>query len=193
MSTMPAEKLYSYADLLEWDDGKRYELYDGEPVAMASPTDVHQEISVELSAQFHTYLRGKKCKVYAAPFDVRLFEKMGDRPENVRYVVQPDLLVVCDPNKIDRRGVHGAPELVIEILSESTRRTDRLKKLNLYRRAGVQEYWIVDPEDRVLSVHTLTEDGQYTISAYEPGDMAPVSVLDDCEIDLAAVFPETAV
>lgn len=191
MAPMPAEKPYSYADLLEWDDNTRYELYDGEPVAMASPTDVHQEISMALSGQFYAYLRGKKCKVYAAPFDVRLFERMGDRPENVRYVVQPDLLVVCDPNKIDRRGVHGAPDLVIEILSESTRRTDMLKKFNLYLRAGVREYWIIDPEAQVISVYLLA-NGEYTAKVYGPEDTIAVSVLDDCKIDLAAVFPETA-
>lgn len=180
---------YTYADLLEWDDDTRWELYDGEPIAMSSPSDVHQEISGELHLQLGTYLKGKKCKVYYAPFDVRLFERKGDRPENVKTVVQPDLMVVCDTSKIDRRGIHGAPDLVIEILSDSTRRNDRLLKFNLYREAGVKEYWIIDPVDRMVSVHVL-ENGQYYTTVYEPDASIPVSVLEDCTIDLSSVFPE---
>lgn len=188
--SLPQEKRYTYADLLEWDDTVRYELYDGWPVALASPTHIHQQISMELSTQLHTYLRGKRCKVYPAPFDVRLFEESGDHPENVDTVVQPDLMVVCDPSKVDRRGVHGAPELIIEILSESTRRNDRLTKFKLYQQAGVQEYWIVDPESRVVSVYTL-EDGAYHAAAtYSASASVPVGVLEDCTVDLTAVFPE---
>ena len=120
MAPLPAEKRYTYADLLDWDSSVRYELYDSQPVALASPSDVHQEVSGELFVQLHDYLRGKRCKVYSAPFDVRPFEGQEDRPEDVDTVVQPDLLVVCDPEKVDRRGVHGTPDLVVEILSESS-------------------------------------------------------------------------
>lgn len=81
MAPLPAER-YTYADLLAWNENTRYELYNGQPMALASPSNVHQEISVELSSQLHTYLKGKKCKVYTAPFDVRLFEADSDRPED---------------------------------------------------------------------------------------------------------------
>lgn len=189
MTPLPKERHYTYADLLTWDDNTRYELYDGVPVALASPSNIHQEISVDLSTQFRNYLRGKKCKVYYAPFDVRLFEEDGERPEDVNLVLQPDLMVVCDHSKVDRRGVHGAPDLVIEILSSGTARYDRLVKFNLYQQAGVREYWIVDPTARMVSVHTLV-DGQYRTAAYGADSSIRVGVLDDCTIDLSTVFPE---
>ena len=135
----------------------RYEFYDGQPVVLPSPSDLHQEVSGELFRQLANHLLKKRCKVYAAPFDVRLFEGQEDSPEDVDTVVQPDLLVVCDPKKVDRRGVHGAPNLVVEILSESTRRNDRWTKFRMYQQAGVGEYWIVDPMAQVVSVHVLEE------------------------------------
>ena len=188
MAPLPQEKHYSYADLLSWDDNTRYELYDGQPLALASPTDVHQSILGELYLQLGNYLKGKKCKAYLSPFDVRLFEQEGDSPEDVDTVVQPDLLVVCDQNKVDRHGVHGAPDLVIEILSPASARYDRLVKFNLYQRAGVKEYWLVDPSTRTVSVHTL-EDGAYHAATVYSSDLSvPVGVLDNCNIDLSTVF-----
>ena len=181
---------YTYGDLMKWDDGIRYELYNGIPVALASPSNVHQEIVAALTAELHIFLRGKPCRVYPSPFDVRLFDTDDDRPEDSEYVVQPDLMVVCDKSKVDRYGIHGAPDLVVEILSPSTRANDRLRKYNLYEQAGVREYWIVDPDIRVLLVHTL-EDGRYhSPDAYTAGSTVPVGVLEGCSIDLSTVFPE---
>jgi len=191
MAPLPKEQRYTYADLLEWDDDVRYELYNGIPMALACPSDVHQKISVALSAQLYNYLMGKKCNVFTAPFDVRLFEEDNDHPEDVDIVVQPDLMVVCDPSKVDRHGVHGAPDLVIEIISNSSRRLDRLTKLNLYQKAGVREYWIVDPDARVVSVYTLNDGVYRTAAAYGADSSIRVGVLDDCTIDLSTVFPET--
>lgn len=188
MTPLAQEKKVTYADLLEWDDDVRYELYDGQPVALAAPESYHQEISMALSAQFYSYLKDKKCKVYAAPFNVRLFEQEGDSLDDVEYVLEPDITVVCDLKKIDRRGCKGAPDLVIEILSPSTRRHDRLTKYNLYLRAGVREYWIVDPETKTVSVHALTE-GQYgSPDVYTQEASVPVGVLEGCVIDLPSVF-----
>ena len=136
------------------------------------------------------YLLGKKCDVYLSPFDVRIFEEQGDSLEDVDTVLQPDLMVVCDPEKVDRRGVHGAPDLIIEILSPSSARYDRLVKFNLYQRAGVREYWIVDPITCMVSVYTL-ENGKYQAAAYGADDSVRVGILDDCTIDLSTVFPET--
>ena len=180
---------YTYGDIMAWEDGKRYELYDGVPLALASPTDVHQLILMELGAQLHGFLRGKPCRVYPAPFDVRLFDADEDKPEDSENVVQPDLMVVCDPSKVDRHGVHGAPDLVIEILSPSTRGIDRLKKYNLYERAGVREYWIVDPETRSAAVHTLTEGKYGSPDIYVNGASVPVGIFEDFSVDLSAVFP----
>lgn len=191
MSTFPQKNNYTYEDLLSWDEAVRYELYDGIPVVMFSPSDEHQEILGELYWQIKSYLRGKKCRAFFAPLDVRLFEQPGDSPENVKTVVQPDLMVVCDPDKIDRRGIRGAPDLVIEITSPSTQRYDRLLKFNRYMRAGVPEYWIVDPDTRSVWVNIL-EDGVYHTAAVYTADSAavvPVSVLEGCAIDLSTVFP----
>lgn len=186
---LPQEWLCSYADVLSWDEDTRYELYSGVPVALASPAYIHQSISGEIFLQLGTYLRGKRCRAFYAPLDVRLFEKKGDSPKNVDTVVQPDLMVVCDPEKIDSRGVRGAPDMVVEILSDSTRRLDRLVKFNLYLQAGVREYWIVDPAARTVSVYTL-EDGAYQNADYGADATVPVKILEDCRIDMTAVFPE---
>lgn len=183
---------YTYADLLSWDDTVRYELYGGQPVALASPTDVHQRISIALSAQLYALSRDRQCQAFAAPFDVRLFEQEGDAPEDVDTVVQPDLMIVCDKSKIDRRGVHGAPDLVVEILSDSTRRNDQLVKYRMYQKAGVREYWVVDPMTRVLLVHTL-EDGQYSSPhAYGPAASVPLTIAEEAAVDLSQVFPAEA-
>ena len=185
---LPQEKRYTYADLLVWDDGKRYELYDGELVALASPSDAHQEILTELLLQFGIFLRGKPCTVYPSPFDVRLFDTAEDRPEDSECVLQPDLMVVCDRSKVDRHGVHGAPDLVIEVLSPSSRGNDRIRKFHLYERAGVREYWLVDPEKRLVQVYTLAEGRYAAADVYTSGSMVPVAVLDGCSVDLNDVF-----
>lgn len=186
---LPQECGYTYEDMLSWDGDTRYELYDGRPVALASPSRRHQEIISELNGQFRNYLLGKSCKVYPAPLDVRLFERKGDRPGDTGTVVQPDLMVVCDPEKLDKHGVRGAPDLVIEVLSPTSAVYDRLLKFNLYRQAGVREYWIVDPDERIVTVFTL-QNGQYFACVYGPGDQIPVGVLESCSIDLATVFSE---
>jgi Uma2 family endonuclease len=187
----PAKKMpFTYADYLADVSNDRYELLDGKIVMQAAPSSVHQEISMELSRQFANYLVGKKCRVYHAPFDVRLFEKEGDSPNNVYTVFQPDISVVCDRKKIDNRGCKGAPDLVIEILSPSTAGRDWISKLNQYRKAGVREYWIVDPQNQLVHVFLL-KDGQFFLcKVYSKTETAEVNVLDGCSIDLNQVFPE---
>ncbi len=157
---------------------------------MSGPSTQHQLISGELFAQLHAYLADKKCRVISAPFDVRLFEEKNDRPEDVTTVVEPDLVVVCDPSKLDDRGCKGAPDLVIEILSPSTRRHDRLIKWELYQRAGVREYWIVDPEDKTVQVLTLRDGYLLPHEDYGREDTAQVTILEDCAIELSKVFSE---
>lgn len=186
---LPKEERYTFADVLTWDEQERVELIDGASVMMAPPSRIHQKISAEMGRQLGNYLEGKKCEVYAAPFAVRLFEKAGDRPEDVDTLVEPDLSVICDPNKLDDMGCKGAPDLIIEILSPSTQRHDRLVKYNLYQRAGVREYWIVDPAAESIQSFVL-EDGRYTAAGFgSPGDVLKVNVLDGCFIELSKVFP----
>lgn len=182
---------YTLADALTWDERERTEIIYGEPVMMAPPSPTHQEITFQLGLQVGQYLRGKKCKAYPGPFGVRLFEKDEDNPEDVDTLVEPDFCVVCDLDKVDESGYRGAPALIVEVLSPSNQRHDRFVKFRLYQRAGVKEYWIVDPEAKHVQVYTLEEDGQYSSAmVYGAGDKLPVGVLEGLTIDLSWVFPQ---
>ena len=189
---LPAEKpRYTFADVLTWDEDERVEIIDGEPTMMApAPARVHQEVSGELFRQLANYLLGKKCKVYPAPFAVRLFEQDGDSPEDVDTMVEPDISVICDQSKLDQYGCKGAPDMVVEILSPSTQRHDRFTKFSLYQRASVREYWIVDPDSKTAQSFIL-EDGHYSVKEFgTAGDKMKVNVLEDCVIDLSEIFSE---
>ena len=180
---------YTFADCLTWPENERSELIDGEAVMMSLPSTVHQKISGELFRQLANFLEGKKCEVFSAPFGVRLFEKDGDSPENVDTMVEPDISVICDRDKLDRHGCKGAPDLIVEILSPSTQRRDRLIKLELYQRAGVREYWLVSPEEQTVQVLLFTNGLLLPRELYKKGDVAKVNVLEGCFLELEKVFP----
>jgi len=191
MPFLAKKERYTFADCLTWDEGERIEIIDGEAHIMTLPLRIHQEISGEILRQLANFLEGKKCKVYPAPFGVRLFEQDGDTPEDVDTMVEPDITVVCDRSKLDKHGCKGAPDMIVEILSPSSIRHDRLVKLNLYQRAGVREYWIVDPENRSVMVFLPDASGALRIHEdYGPKDLAKVNVLDGCFIELSKVFSE---
>ncbi|KJR48519.1 hypothetical protein UF75_1047 [Desulfosporosinus sp. I2] len=189
MGKSASEKLdgYTYADYLQWDNG-RWELIEGKIVDMTpAPSRQHQEILMELGRQFSNYLLGKTCKVYVAPFDVRL-PWQDESAEETKTVVQPDLVVVCDLKKLDQRGCEGAPDLIIEILSPTTAKHDLIVKLRLYERAGVKEYWVAHPTDRTLMVFTL-RNGEYgKPKIYAFPDPVPVDILPEFTVDLSTVF-----
>lgn len=187
---LPQERLYSYADVLTWDESERIELVYGRPIMMSPPSRAHQRVISELNRQIGNYLHGKKCEVYPAPFGVRLFEEEGDTPYDVDTLVEPDITVVCDPGKLDDAGCRGAPDLIVEVLSPSTQRHDRLTKFSLYQKAGVKEYWLADPASRTVSVYTLEEGAYHAAVVYPAGASVPVGVLEDCTVDLTSVFPD---
>ena len=189
---LPAEKeRYTFADCLTWDEKERAEIIGGEIFLMAPPTRNHQKISGALFAQLYNFLEGKRCEVYQAPFGVRLFEQEGDSPEDVDTMVEPDISVICDQNKLDEYGCKGAPDMVDEILSPSSRRHDRLVKLDLYQRAGGGEYWIVDPVGKSVQVFLRGEDGFLHLREdYGREDIAKVYSLNGCFIELSRVFAE---
>lgn len=192
-NSIPAEtERNTFDEYLSWVGPERYELVDGEAYLLAAPSPTHQEIQIAISAQIWNYLEGKKkCKAYPAPFDVRLFEQEGDSPENVDTVVQPDITLVCDLSRLDEHGYRGAPDMLLEILSPSTRRYDRLTKLELYQRAGVKEYWIVNPDEQTAQVYLLDEHGLLRLrEEYDRKGIAKVNSLDGCFIELSRVFPE---
>lgn len=190
MGESAREKLegYTYADYLKWDNEKRSELIEGIIIDMTpAPSRLHQEILVELGRQFSNYLLGKTCKVYVAPFDVRL-PREDESTEETKTVVQPDLVVVCDPKKLDQRGCEGAPDLIVEILSPTTAKHDLIVKLRLYERVGVKQYWVVHPTDQTIMVFAL-KNGEYgKPMVYAFPDHVPVEVLPEFTVDLSTVF-----
>ena len=185
------EERFTYGDYLTWNGDERWELIDGVAYDMSpAPRVAHQRILMELGRQFATWLRGKPCQIFPAPFDVRLPEA-GESDALVETVVQPDLTVICDKRTLDEAGYRGAPELVVEILSPSTAQKDLKIKFARYERAGVKEYWIVEPEGKTVQIFTLGADGLYgRPQLFVPGDMAPVGIFPELEIDLTEVFAE---
>ncbi|MDR2183223.1 MAG: Uma2 family endonuclease [Clostridiales bacterium] len=196
------EKRYTYADLLNWPEDERWELIDGVPYlmgsaygadaphAMASPNRKHQKISANLIREFSTYLKDKTCEVYHAPFDVRLYADKSDKDDKGSddTVVQPDLLVVCDLDKLaDGKAVKGAPDLVVEVLSPSNSNLDTTKKFQKYHDARVPEIWFIDPEFDKIQIFRLINDN-YVISLYGAQDIVPVGILPGFEIDMKEVF-----
>ena len=151
---------YTYEDYKTWNDDVRREIIDGHVYNMAAPSQRHQRVLGEIFVKFHVHLKGKSCDVFMAPSDVRLnFDTSDDT------VVQPDMFVVCDKNKLDGQNCNGAPDIVLEILSPSTSTKDKFKKFNAYLNASVAEYWVVDPAEKIITVYTLSEEG-YTAKNY---------------------------
>jgi len=185
LPALDKSKRYTYADYCSWGEDVRCELIDGVVYDMSpAPTSAHQRISGNLFAQLYVFLQGKPCKVFYAPFDVRLDPGAGDDS-----VVQPDILVICDMSKITDSGCDGAPDMVVEILSPSTASKDMLLKHRKYLQACVREYWVVDPQLKIVRVHVL-KDGRYDYIDYLETSRVPVRTLDGCEIDIQKVFAD---
>jgi len=182
------EEKFTYADYKAWElkPGERFELINGVAYAMAAPNTSHQLIVSILTGEFYVFLKGKTCKVFPAPFDVRLFYEEDDSDDTV---VQPDLVVICDPKKIGEEGCRGAPDLVVEILSPSNTAIEMERKLLLYKKAGVREYWIVDPKDKHISIYRL-QDGEYSYRICHTQDTAKPGVVPGLEIPLSTIFAE---
>ena len=188
MALSKVEKIYTYADYLKFPNDERWEIIDGIPSMQSAPTWQHQSISRELMFQFVGYLRNSQCQVFAAPFDLRLNEVIED-DEQSTTVIQPDILVICDKSKLKNTGYCGTPELVIEILSPSTGRIDRLTKFWAYEKAGVKEYWLVEPDTKLISVFILQDNSKYgRPNLYTEADNITVSISPDLVIDLGKIF-----
>lgn len=182
---------YTYADYLTWQLDEMVELIRGKVFrqAAAAPRRVHLEITMILANRFYEFLRGKSCKVYTAPFDVRL-PVASRRHEDIDTVVQPDLCVVCNPEKLDELGCVGAPDLIVEILSPGNNKKELQLKYEVYEASGVTEYWIIHPDERTLLIYLL-EGKKYSPSRlFTLGDRVKSQALPGFELDLDGVFGE---
>lgn len=171
-------RVYTEEDYYNLPEDTRAELIDGQIYYMSAPSRIHQEILGFIFKKISYYIDANRgnCKVYPAPFAVKLFE------EDDKTVVEPDISVICDPNKLTDRGCSGAPDWIVEIVSPSTSSHDYIRKLNLYADAAVKEYWIIDPAKRSVYVYHLGED-RFETEAYTFKDRIRCSLYDDLWID----------
>lgn len=183
----------TYGDLVHFPEDERWELFSGVPRAMSpAPSRRHQEVAGELFRQIANAFVGKECRPYVAPFDVRLPEE-NEHDNDVTTVVQPDIAVICDPAKLDDRGCRGAPDWIIEVISPNTATNDYIRKVELYQRHGVREYWIVHPIDQVLIMRGMEETGRYGFPVYHPGSgRCSPRLFPDLELDLDVLFEGAA-
>lgn len=176
---MPLLKPNTYTSEDYWNlpEGERAELIGGKLYAMAPPSLIHQRISVQLCKIFSQYIDSHhgKCQVFAAPLAVNL------NADDENYV-EPDILIVCDPDKLKERGICGAPDFIAEIVFPSSRKMDYVTKAGLYLEAGVREYWIVDPSRRCTTVYHFEEDAAPTIIPFD--SPVPVGIYHDLEITI---------
>lgn len=174
---IPQPKFYTEDDYYRLSEDVRAELIDGQFYDMSAPSRTHQTILMELSGTIREYLRSKggSCRVYPAPFAVRLFQKR-------ETIVEPDISVICDKNKLTDQGCTGAPDWIIEIVSPSNPGHDYILKLNLYADAGVREYWIVDPRTEKVVVYYL-EQSDFRMDTYTFRDKVKAGIYDDLWIN----------
>ena len=176
---MPEDRVYTVRDIEALPEGERAELNDGKMYMMATPALTHQELLMWLSATIWNYIRDKRetCKVLPAPFAVYI-------KDDEHNYVEPDVTVICDMDKLDEKGCHGAPDWAIEIVSPSSKTMDYIRKCALYEQAGVREYWIVDPEERSVLVYSFEHgtSGQYTF--FEP---VKAGIYEDLILDFEEV------
>ena len=181
-----SKRRMTYEEFMEFYENTedRYEYIDGEVYLLASPSVTHQQIVGNLYTLLYAWFKGKNCRPFLSPFDVTL--KKG---ENNMNVVQPDILVACDSNSRNEKDKYtGVPTLVIEILSESTRSKDIIKKLDLYMQSGVREYWIVDYFGREVTVYTFEDRDIKNMKSFVKDDILSSFVFEDLSVKLPEIF-----
>ena len=186
---------FTYADYLTWNFKERIELIRGQIFKMSpAPTFNHQKIQTNILVEFHNFLKGKPCVTVSSPVDVRLkgkpFRKKKLRDDQVTTVVQPDIIVVCDEEKLkDNRSIDGAPELIVEVLSPGNTKVETKYKFDLYEENGVLEYWVVYPEYKQIYVYLLNENEEYGKPViYETNENITSQVLKGLSIPIDEIF-----
>jgi Uma2 family endonuclease len=192
LSQLDLNQTYSYADYLTWQFDEAVELIKGKIMQMSpAPNVKHQRVSMDLSRPLSNFFNHKKCQVFAAPFDVRLYDRKKSilASQDIHTVVQPDLCVICNPEILDEQGCNGAPDWIIEILSKGNSKREMQVKYALYQESGVQEYWIVYPNDQAIHQFVLDESGRYQLQyMYTDDDIATPQLFPELAIDLTEVF-----
>jgi len=156
-SPLKADRHYTYQDYRSWPEEERWELFHGTAFAMSpAPQRIHQGLVVRLLVQLSAFFEGKSCKPYVAPVDV-FFPDGDEALDDIDLVLQPDLMVVCDPGKLIDEGIRGAPDLIIEVLSPGTAMRDQTDKRDIYEKKGVREYWVVNPHTFEVLVYSLKD------------------------------------
>ncbi len=188
-------KRYTYADYRNFPPDQRWELLDGEAVCMSpAPTTVHQRIVGEVFRQLANQLRGRRCEAFVAPLDVLLPDVAvaanEDDDDHATTVVQPDVMVFCDPAQVGPKRARGAPTLVVEVLSRGTAGYDQIKKRRKYEQSGVQELWFIEPDEGILFVNRRGSDG--LMAALAPAEMVgqtAIACLEGVAIDWTELKP----
>jgi Uma2 family endonuclease len=188
LSDLDVSKTYTYADYLKWTFDERLELIKGKIFKMSpAPGSVHQLISGAIFAELYNYLKGKPCKVFHAPFDVRL-NKRSINNKDIQTVVQPDISVVCNPLKIDEKGCLGAPDIVVEILSPGNNKKELQNKYEVYEENGVLEYWIIHPSEKTFLRYSLVENRYQASRLLTTGDEVITPILPGFVLKLDELF-----
>ena len=185
-SDLDLTKTYNYSDYLLWKFEERVELIKGFILKISPASSMgHQTVSQNLSGCFYENFKRKPCRVFVAPFDVRLPIKSTKKDTTV---VQPDLCVICDESKLDQKGCNGTPDLMVEIISPNNSKHDIHTKFNLYKEAGVQEYWIIEPYDKLLLVYTLKNNEYIGLPPQTEGENIKSPLFPELKIALEDVF-----
>ena len=188
LADLDMNKIYSYADYFKWQFEDRVELIKGKIFKMSpAPNFNHQILVGEIYGQFRDFLKKQPYKAFVAPFDVRLPRKSKEDKE-IFTVVQPDVCVVCDTSKYDKRGCIGAPDIVVEVLSPGNNATELKNKFDIYEESGVKEYWIVFPQNKTFLVNTLINGHYVTSKPMIAGDFVATTVLPGFSMDLKELF-----
>ena len=188
LTDLDINKTYTYADYFKWKFEERVELIKGRIFKMSpAPNRRHQDLTGDIFNNLYNYLKGEKCKVYVAPFDVRLPRKSKE-DRDIITVLQPDICVICDSEKLDDRGCIGAPDLVVEILSPGNNSKELKNKYEVYEESGVREYWVVSPQDQTFTVYKLVNGSFQASRIMVEGDVVRSVAIEGFSLDLSDLF-----
>ena len=184
-------KTYTYKDYILYDENERIEIIDGTIYNMSpAPSRIHQKLITEILFKLRSYIEANNgsCEVYPAPFDV-ILKNDDEIIEDCKNIIQPDISVICDKNKLTDKGCTGSPDMIVEVVSPYNPNNDFIRKLNLYDKYKVKEYWIVNPMKKNILIYKLDEKERYGMpDIYTFEDKVPVGIYDDLEIDFNSII-----